>query len=123
MAAGCVPIYWGAPNVLDFIPKESFIDFRDFMDYKKLDEYLKSINEKIYTEYLFSIEKFMSSDEYLQFTSIGFVDTVSKAIDRIINKPHMKKSVASIKWEFIKKMIRYPKIFWNSKRFVLDLLT
>jgi hypothetical protein len=34
--AGCVPIYWGANNITDHIPKECFIDKRDFEDYKVL---------------------------------------------------------------------------------------
>jgi alpha(1,3/1,4) fucosyltransferase len=122
MAAGCVPIYWGAPNVLDFIPKNSFIDFRDFIAYEKLDKYLKSIDDESYNEYLIAIKKFMESEAYLKYTSKGFVESVSKAVDFVNKKPSQKKSVISIKWEFIKKMFKYPKLFWNAKRFSFDLL-
>ena len=32
--AGCVPVYWGAPNVTDHIPEDTFIDRRDFKSYE-----------------------------------------------------------------------------------------
>lgn len=122
MAAGCVPIYWGAPNVLDYIPKETFIDFRDFMDYKKLNEYLQSITENEYNNYLYAISLFMKSDEYYKFTSIGFVKDVSTAIKKVEQLPPKRKSLWKIKWDFFKKIICYPKIFWDRKRFLYDFI-
>ena len=122
MAAGCVPIYWGAPNVSELIPKDTFIDFKDFMDYRKLDDYLKSISVERYNQYLSAIKKFLSSEQYLKFTSKGFVESVSQAIDYINQKSSQKKNINSIKLEFINKMFKYPNLFWNSKRFCYDLL-
>lgn len=123
MAAGCVPIYWGAPNVLDYIPKETFIDFRDFLDYKKLNEYLQSITKNEYDNYLNAISLFMKSNEYYKFTSIGFVKYVSNAIKKVEKLPPEKKSIWKIKWDFIKKIIRNPKLFWSRKHFLYDLIT
>jgi len=31
--AGVVPVYWGAPDVLDFVPASCFIDYRNFQDF------------------------------------------------------------------------------------------
>ena len=123
MAAGCVPIYWGAPNVLDYIPENTFIDFRNFSNYQELDKYLKTINESEYNKYIKAIEKFLESDKYYQFTSKGFVDCISTAINKIVKLPVDKKSIWKIKWDFFKKICTYPRLFWNNKRFLFDLLT
>lgn len=30
LAAGTVPVYPGAPNVTDYVPKDCFVDYRDY---------------------------------------------------------------------------------------------
>jgi len=44
-AAGVIPIYLGAPDIADFIPKEAFIDMRQFDDFSRLDRYLENLTE------------------------------------------------------------------------------
>jgi len=121
-SAYSVPIFYGAPNVKELIPQDTFIDYRDFENLNELNAYLNSIDEKKYNEYMFAIKQFMESDEYLKFTSKGFVESINKAIAYVSNKPSVKKSIYSIKWEFFKKIFRYPKLFWNAKRFSFELL-
>lgn len=63
--AKCVPIYWGASNIEEYIPKNCFIDYRDFMSYEKLLNYLESIDENKYNQYIENIEKFLSNKDVL----------------------------------------------------------
>ncbi|KAK6940329.1 Glycosyl transferase family 10 [Dillenia turbinata] len=51
--SGAVPIYFGAPNVLDFIPPNSIIDGTKFSSMEELSSYVKSLaNDPIaYAEY------------------------------------------------------------------------
>ena len=42
---GVIPIYLGAPNITEVIPKKAFIDFRDFTTLEELNEYIKNIND------------------------------------------------------------------------------
>lgn len=63
--AKCVPIYWGASNVEKYIPKDCFIDFRDFDDYKKLLIFLTSINENRYNRYIENIERLLADKKYI----------------------------------------------------------
>lgn len=53
MSSGTVPIYYGAPNFADFVPKNSVIDARLFSTPKELAEYIimLSNNEKEYNKY------------------------------------------------------------------------
>lgn len=64
--SNCVPIYWGATNIADFIPQKCFIDFRKFKDYQKLAEFLTKIQEETYNSYIKEINKFLLSKIYLK---------------------------------------------------------
>ncbi|MCE5286504.1 MAG: glycosyltransferase [Pelosinus sp.] len=67
-AAGCVPIYWGAGNIEQHIPKECFIDKRDFSSYEDLYSYLKGMSDEVYQQYLYSIQAFLQSERIAAFT-------------------------------------------------------
>jgi hypothetical protein len=62
-AAGCVPVYWGASNITSYIPKECYIDYRDFKSNEELYQTLKSMDEKRYSQYLAAIQKFLESEQ------------------------------------------------------------
>lgn len=64
--ARTVPIYWGAPNVEKYIPKECFIDMRDYQSYGDLRDYIVGMNTGKYNSYLSAINKFLSSKKNLQ---------------------------------------------------------
>ncbi|XP_057732141.1 alpha-(1,4)-fucosyltransferase [Arachis stenosperma] len=51
--SGAVPIYFGAPNVMDFVPPHSIIDGRKFSSFEELASYVKSVanNPVAYAEY------------------------------------------------------------------------
>ena len=88
MMYGCVPVYWGAQNILDFVPKECFIDRRDFDDQKSLHEYLKNISVEAYETYQRSIFDFLRSDKILCFKSETYANCV---VDQIIQDLKLKK--------------------------------
>ena len=67
-AAGCVPIYWGAPNIASYIPKECYIDYRDFQSEEELYSYLKTMTATTYEQYLNAIQQFVASEEALLFS-------------------------------------------------------
>lgn len=71
-AAGSVPIYWGAPNVQDYIPKECFIDKRDFATLNDLYIYLKNMERSEYDRYLEKIRTFLKSKEAERFSYAHF---------------------------------------------------
>jgi len=69
MFAGCIPIYWGANNVIDHIPKESFVDIRDFETHNEMYAFIKNMSEETYLKYLENIEKFLNSDKGYKFSA------------------------------------------------------
>ena len=72
--AGTVPVYRGASNITDHIPSDCFIDLRDFGCYSELYDYLKSMSDSRYLEYLAAIERFLVSDSAFQFSSEFFAE-------------------------------------------------
>jgi len=74
--AGCIPIYWGASNVLEHIPKECFIDKRDFKTYKELYVFIKKMSDKDYLTYFEKIENFLNSSKSYQFSSYFFANQI-----------------------------------------------
>jgi hypothetical protein len=78
--AGCVPIYWGANNITDHIPKECFIDKRDFEDYKSLYAYLTDLSDDKYLEYIDAIENYLKSKEAYKFSAENFANTIVQVI-------------------------------------------
>lgn len=57
--AHCVPIYWGAPNIGDYIDKQCFIDFRKFANYKSLLSFILEMSGKRYAKYVKAIDNFL----------------------------------------------------------------
>jgi len=78
--AGCVPIYWGDANIKKAIPKECFIDFREFLSYADLYQFIKSIKPKQFDHFQQAIRKFLLSEQFLPFTSQNFANTVVQKI-------------------------------------------
>ena len=74
--AGCVPVYLGADNITEHIPKECFIDKREFDTYEKLYKYMKNMNDEVYMNYLENIESFLNSEKAYQFSSECFAKTL-----------------------------------------------
>lgn len=62
--AKTVPVYWGASNIEKYIPKECFIDRREFKTYDELYNFLIDMTEEQYEKYIQAIEKYLQSETY-----------------------------------------------------------
>ncbi|MDC7689660.1 glycosyltransferase family 10 domain-containing protein [Vogesella indigofera] len=82
--AGCIPIYWGAPNITDIIPENCFIDRRKFENHDQLHEALKRISEEEYIEYQKNIINFLKSDSALPFSAEHFSEVIAENIAKDI---------------------------------------
>jgi hypothetical protein len=65
--AGCIPVYWGAPDITDFVPRETFIDFRRFGSFEELDKYMTDLTEIEAMQYLEAARDFLSSKSFDKF--------------------------------------------------------
>ena len=78
--SGTVPIYLGAKNIKLFIPKECFIDFKEFKNLSNLHDYLLNLDQITYNIYIENIKKFLSNKKSI-FSSNYFNESISKAIN------------------------------------------
>ena len=74
--SGTIPIYAGCKNIDKYIPKNCYIDFNSFSNFKDLRNYLKSITEKDFKSYQNNIIKFLKSDKMKEFEPEKFIETI-----------------------------------------------
>lgn len=74
LGAGTVPVYLGASNITDYIPKSCFIDRREFESNEELYQFLKAMSKSEYQKYLDAAEKFLKSDQAKVFTVEYFME-------------------------------------------------
>ncbi len=77
---GCVPIYWGADNVLELIPKNCFIDRRNFKNTKDVHQFLLGITPAEFANYQTNIAAFLNSEDAKKFSFEYFVAIVVSEI-------------------------------------------
>jgi len=73
--AKCVPIYWGCYNIQERIPKELYVDYREFKDVHKLAEHLNSISKE---QYIDMTEK---AFEWEKETKLGNIEELRSILD------------------------------------------
>ena len=80
--AGCVPIYLGAENILDYIPAETFVDVRNYSSIQELINYLESLSESEINNYLCAARQFLNS---AKFEDVFSVNAYVKRMVSLIN--------------------------------------
>ena len=78
--SGCVPVYWGADNITDFVPRDCFIDRRNFSNTAEIYEFLKSISEDDFLAYQQRIANFLESNAAYTFSSECFAETIVNTV-------------------------------------------
>ncbi len=75
--ARCVPIYCGSKGVETIIPRDAWINMRDFRDFNALAVFLEEMNEDTYAQYLVAIDCFMQSDQMKFFSTEHFYQIIA----------------------------------------------
>jgi alpha(1,3/1,4) fucosyltransferase len=78
--AGCIPIYWGEPQIEHRIPQNCFIDFRLFLQkpdpYAALNQFLHQMTESEYLAYQDAGKQFLASPAFMPYSSQAFAETI-----------------------------------------------
>jgi alpha(1,3/1,4) fucosyltransferase len=80
--AGCIPIYWGAPNVSDYIPKNCYIDRGEFASHEDLYQYISNMTASEFNKRLDDIENYLQSESSEPFTAEYFSRTISDHVKK-----------------------------------------
>ena len=78
--SGCVPVYWGASNITQYIPADCFIDRRQFCDTEAVYFFLKAMTEQEFIGYQQRISAFLQSEAAYPFSAEFFAETITKVI-------------------------------------------
>lgn len=92
--AKTIPIYWGAENVEEYIPKNCFIDKRDFNTYEELYDFLTNFTEDDYNSYIKNIEEYLHSDKYKNLFSS---QASAKILFNALTMPKVKRNSLNVK--------------------------
>lgn len=79
---GVIPIYKGAPNISEYIPRECYIDYNDFSDLNALEDYLSEYSTEKCSTALIAFENFWTSKDSYQFKTSHYADVIS---DEVLN--------------------------------------
>lgn len=80
LRAGAVPVYWGAENIGDYVPKECFIDRRLFSDSDALIAFLESVSPEEHKAYVEAGRKFLMGKEARAFSKEAFAETIARFV-------------------------------------------
>ncbi len=80
LSSGTVPIYLGAPNVEQYVPKNCFIDRRDFASNQEMYDYLKNMPEETYNNIIDNIINYLKTDKAKLYSWENFIDIFVEGI-------------------------------------------
>ncbi|MEQ1525781.1 MAG: glycosyltransferase family 10 [Gallionella sp.] len=84
MVAGSVPLYLGAPDIIEQLPAEAFIDARAFSSPEAITAYLAQMTESEAITKIAAGQKFLQSSQGQRHTYEGFAEwIVSLASDKV----------------------------------------
>jgi alpha(1,3/1,4) fucosyltransferase len=75
-----VPVYWGAPNVENYIPSDCFIDRRKFESNEALLAFLQKMTKEEWEGYLERAQIFLQSEVAKMFTPENLARTLADAV-------------------------------------------
>jgi hypothetical protein len=75
--ARCVPVYYGSKGTETLIPRDAWIDLRDFKNFAELARFLESMDEAHYNRYIAAIDRFMLSDRLDFFSTDHFYGVIA----------------------------------------------
>ena len=78
--SGCIPVYWGASNIEDYVPSDCFIDRRKFTNTEEVYHFLIAMTENEFIGYQQRIVRFLQSAAAYSFSSDFFAETIVKTI-------------------------------------------
>ncbi len=88
--AGIVPIYAGAPNISQYIPKTCYIDYYKYKNMYELIDDLKKTSEEDYNIYLKNIREYINERKMDDFLLRARVNEMSNCIMSVKNNKKSK---------------------------------
>lgn len=76
LCSGIVPIYGGAINISEYVPKECYIDYFSFKDLKELRLFISQMDKDTYQKYLDAAHKFLQTVVQKNYSSERYAEYI-----------------------------------------------
>jgi glycosyltransferase involved in cell wall biosynthesis len=96
LKSGVIPIYFGAPNIVDWIPSSCYINYTEFDSIDSLYSFMKNMTESIYLNYLSSIDSFLKSPDSYPFSIDFFITQLTGHLTRKVKCKRNSQPLISI---------------------------
>ena len=97
LVAERIPVYWGADNVREFLPEETYVDYRDFGSPDRLHEFLTGMTETEYERRLSRVREFMREDGGgARFRKSNVAARLKQSIEDVAARSHTTEVPASL---------------------------
>jgi alpha(1,3/1,4) fucosyltransferase len=80
---GVIPLYWGAPDILKYIPAETFIHRENFNSNEEMLLFIRSLSGNEISSMISSIQKFINSDIMADFWDDTYVERIVNVIQSL----------------------------------------
>jgi hypothetical protein len=74
LVAGVIPLYLGAPDIIDFVPQETFINVKKFDNLRQLNEYMENLDEQTAMKMINAGRDFLNSPTGQEHSFEGFAE-------------------------------------------------
>jgi alpha(1,3/1,4) fucosyltransferase len=72
----CIPVYWGAPNIDQYVDRHCFIDRTQYSSEDDLLRFLRDMSEAEFTRRLDAIDSYLRSERFRKFLPDAYADTI-----------------------------------------------
>lgn len=79
--SGTVPVYLGAPDIERWVPKDCFVDMRDFNGYPQLREFLHQLSPSEVRSYREAARDFIASERFAPFSQHTFAELFGRLVE------------------------------------------
>lgn len=91
-----MPVYLGATNIEDYVPKDCYIDFREFNSWNALHVFLSEMDSYTWNRYIENGEKYIKSTKKNPFTSVALADVIEDIVYKEKAMTTSRKTIADI---------------------------
>lgn len=81
MRAGCVPIYWGASNIQEYVDPANFIDRTQFKSDADLAQFLMEMSEHEWQRYREAARDYLASERFAAFLPPAFANNFIRVLN------------------------------------------
>ena len=82
MFCGSIPVYLGATDVEKYVPKDTFIDIRDFDSYDKVIDFIVNLSSEEINIYRKRIKEFITSNQSYCFSSVAYAKNLLSILEK-----------------------------------------